>query len=74
MKQILYTFALTIFLIGCNNAPQPPIQLNDLSDEISVKTLGKSLIDLPFGLNAVERSEEEAQEGFNAVHRGRCEE
>ena len=73
MKQILYTFALTIFLIGCNNAPQPPIQLNDLSDEISVKTLGKRLIDLPFGLNALELSEDEAQEVFIAVHGGSSE-
>jgi len=73
MKQILYTFALTIFLIGCNNAPQPPIQLNDLSDEISVKTLGERLIDLPFGLNALELSEEGAQEVFIAVHGGSSE-
>lgn len=68
MKQILYTFALTIFLIGCNNASQSPIQLHDLSDEISVKTLGERLIDLPFGLNALELSEEGAQEVFIAVH------
>ena len=73
MKQILYTFALSIFLIGCNNAPQPPIQLNDLSDEISVKTLGNRLIDLPFGLNALELSEEEAEEVFIAVHGGSSE-
>ena len=73
MKQILYTFALSIFLIGCNNAPQPPIQLNDLSDEISVKTLGERLIDLPFGLNALELSEEEAEEVFIAVHGGSSE-
>ena len=73
MKLILYTFALTIFLIGCNNAPQPPIQLNDLSDETSVKTLGNRLIDLPFGLNALELSEDEAQEVFIAVHGGSSE-
>ena len=45
MKQIFYILAATFFLTGCNNAPQPPIQLNDLSDEISVKTLGERLID-----------------------------
>ena len=73
MKQIFYTLAATFFLIGCNNAPQPPIQLNDLSDEISVKTLGKRLIDLPFGLNALELSEDEAQEVFIAVHGGSSE-
>ncbi len=73
MKQIFYTLAATLFLTGCNNAPQPPIQLNDLSDEISVKTLGKRLIDLPFGLNALELSEDEAQEVFIAVHGGSSE-
>ena len=73
MKQIFYTLAATFFLIGCNNAPQPPIQLNDLSDEISVKTLGERLIDLPFGLNALELSEDEAQEVFIAVHGGSSE-
>ena len=73
MKQIFYILAATFFLTGCNNAPQPPIQLNDLSDEISVKTLGKRLIDLPFGLNALELSEDEAQEVFIAVHGGSSE-
>ena len=73
MKQIFYILAATFFLTGCNNAPQPPIQLNDLSDEISVKTLGKRLIHLPFGLNAMELSEDEAQEVFIAVHGGSSE-
>ena len=73
MKQIFYILAATFFLTGCNNAPQPPIQLNDLSDEISVKTLGNRLIDLPFGLNALELSEDEAQEVFIAVHGGSSE-
>jgi len=70
MKHIFYTFALTLFLVGCSNAPQPPIQLNDLSDEISVKKLGERLIDLPYGLNSLEPSEDEAQEIFIAVHGG----
>ena len=73
MKQIFYILAATFFLTGCNNAPQPPIQLNDLSDEISVKTLGERLIDLPLGLNALELSEEEAEEVFIAVHGGSSE-
>ena len=73
MKLIFYTFALTFFLTGCNNAPQPPIQINDLSEEISVKTLGERLIDLPYGLNALEQSEEEVQEVFIAVHGGSSE-
>ena len=61
MKTISYTLALTFFLIGCIKTPQSPIQLNDLSDEISVKKLGVRLIDLPYGLNALELSEEETQ-------------
>jgi hypothetical protein len=47
MKYIFYTFALVFFIAGCGNAPQPPIQLSDFSDEISVKKLGERLIDLP---------------------------
>ena len=70
MKHIFYTFALVIFIASCGNAPQPPIQLSDFSDEISVKKLGKRLIDLPYGLNSLEPREEEAQEIFIAVHGG----
>lgn len=73
MKTISYTLALTFFLIGCIKTPQSPIQLNDLSDEISVKKLGVRLIDLPYGLNALELSEEETQEIFVAVHGGSSE-
>jgi hypothetical protein len=51
MKHIFYTFALVFFIAGCGNAPQSPIQLNDLSNDISVKKLGERLIDLPYGLN-----------------------
>ena len=72
MKHILYTLAFTIFLAGCSNPPQPPIQLEDFSDEISVKTSGERLIDLPYGMNALE-SEEDAQEVFIAVHGGNSE-
>jgi hypothetical protein len=70
MKHISYTFALVFFIAGCGNAPQPPIQLSDFSDEISVKKLGKRLINLPYGLNSLEPREEEAQEIFIAVHGG----
>ena len=61
MKHIFYTFALVFFIAGCGNAPQPPIQLSDFSDEISVKKLGKRLINLPYGLNSLEPREEKAQ-------------
>ena len=73
MKHIFYTPVLTFFLIACGNTSQPPIQLNDLSAEISVKTLGERLIDLPYGLNDLEPSADESQEIFIAVHGGSSE-
>ncbi|MDA9925574.1 alpha/beta hydrolase [Gammaproteobacteria bacterium] len=73
MKHIFYFSGLALFIAACGNAPQPPIQLEDLSDDISVKKLGERLIDLPYGLNALESSEEEAQEIFIAVHGGSSE-
>ena len=68
MKHIFYTFALVFFTVGCSNAPQPPIQLNNLSNDISVKKLGERLIDLPYGLNTLEANQDVAQEIFIAVH------
>ena len=73
MKHIFYTPVLTFFLIACGNASQPPIQLNDLNAEISVKTLGERLIDLPYGLNDLEPSADDSQEIFIAVHGGSSE-
>ena len=73
MKHIFYFFLVALFIVGCGNVPQSPIQLNDLSDDISVKKLGKRLIDLPYGLNALEPGEEDAQEIFIAVHGGSSE-
>ena len=70
MKHVFYTFVLVFFMAGCGNAPQPPIQLSDFSDEISVKKLGERLIDLPYGLNTLEPNQDEAQEIFIAVHGG----
>ena len=73
MKHIFYTFVLVFFMAGCSNAPKPPIQLIDFSDEISVKKLGERLIDLPYGLNPLEPNQDEAQEIFIAVHGGNSE-
>lgn len=73
MKHIFYTPVLTFFLIACGNTSQPPIQLNDLNAEISVKTLGERLIDLPYGLNDLEPSADDSQEIFIAVHGGSSE-
>ena len=73
MKHIFYFSGLVLFIAACGNAPQPPIQIKDLSVDISVKKLGERLIDLPHGLNALESSEEVAQEVFIAVHGGSSE-
>ena len=73
MKHIFYFSGLALFIAACGNAPQPPIQLEDLRDDISFKKLGEGLIDLPYGLKALESSEEEAQEIFIAVHGGSSE-
>ena len=73
MKHIFYTPVLTFFFFSCGNEPQPPIQLHDLSAEISVKKLGEKLIDLPYGLNDLETSADESQEIFIAVHGGSSE-
>ena len=70
MKQASYFFIFIFLIIGCSNASQPPIQLQDFTNDISVKKLGVRLIDLPYGLNSMEPSLEEAQEIFIAVHGG----
>ena len=67
MKYIFSAFVLVFFIAGCGNAPQPPIQLSDFSDEISVKKLGERLIDQPYGLNSLEPIEEEVQEIFTGL-------
>ena len=69
MKHIFYTFTLVFFIAGCGNAPQPPIQLSDFSDQVSVKKLGKRLIDLPYGLNSLEQKRRSSG-NFYAVHGG----
>ena len=71
MKQAYYYFIFVFLIIGCSNAPQPPIQLEDLSNDISVKKLGQRLIDLPYGLNPMESGIDRSQEIFIAVHGGR---
>ena len=70
MKDIFYPLFLTLFIASCGNVPQPPIQLKDFAKDISVKKLGQRLVDLPYGLNALEPSIDEAQEIFIAVHGG----
>jgi len=70
MKRASYFFIFIFLITSCSNTSQPPIQLQDFTNDISVKKLGGRLIDLPYGLNAMEPSNEEAQEIFIAVHGG----
>ena len=73
MKHLFYSLAIILLLSSCSDASQTRIQLKDFTDDTSVKKLGQRLIDLPFGLNALEPSSEEVQEIFIAVHGGRSE-
>jgi hypothetical protein len=71
--KLFYSMTLILFITACSSAYHTPIQLQDLTNDISVKKLGQRLIDLPYGLNALEPSVEEAQEIFIAVHGGSSE-
>lgn len=70
MRNIVCISFFALLTIGCGNEPRPPIQMSDFIDEVPVKKLGKRLIDLPYGLNALEPKEEGAKEIFIAVHGG----
>ena len=70
MKHIVCISFFALLMIGCDNAPRPPIQMSDFINDVPVKKLGKRLINLPYGLNALEPMEEEANEIFIAVHGG----
>ena len=73
MKHLFCLLILILFIAGCCSSSQNPIQLKDFSNDEPVKKLGHRLINLPFGLNALEPSSEEAQEIFIAVHGGSSE-
>ena len=73
MKHLFCSLILILFIAGCGSSSQNPIQLKDFTNDESVKKLGHRLINLPFGLNALEPSSEEAQEIFIAVHGGSSE-
>ena len=73
MKHLFYSLSLLLFITGCGSSSQTPIQLQDFTNDISVKKLGHRLINLPYGLNALEPSLEEAQEIFIVVHGGSSE-
>ena len=73
MKHLFCSLILILFIVGCGSSFQNPIQLKDFTNDEPVKKLGHRLINLPFGLNALEPSSEEAQEIFIAVHGGSSE-
>ena len=73
MKHLFCSLILILFIAGCGSSSQNPIQLKDFTNDEPVKKLGHRLINLPFGLNTLEPSSEEAQEIFIAVHGGRSE-
>src|SRR6056300_1211689 len=62
MKHIICISFFALLMIGCDNAPRPPIQMSDFINDVPVKKLGKRLINLPYGLNALEPMEEGANE------------
>ncbi len=69
--QYTHSFFVFIFLlVGCSDDSLPPIEISDFKNDISVKNLGLRLIDLPYGLNSMEKSRDEVQEIFIAVHGG----
>ena len=73
MKHILYSLFLALFIASCSNQPQPRIQLKDFTNDVSVKKLGRRLIDLPYGLHSMEPSIDGSQEIFITVHGGSSE-
>ena len=73
MKHLFCSLILILFIAGCGSSSQNPIQLKDFTNDEPVKKLGHRLINLPFGLNTLEPSSEEAQEIFIAVHGGSSE-
>ena len=73
MKHLFCSLILILFIAGCGSSSQNPIQLKDFTNDEPVKKLGHRLIKLPFGLNTLEPSSEEAQEIFIAVHGGSSE-
>jgi len=73
MKKFSYLFFVFFLATSCSKEPQSNVQLQDLVDNISVQKLGQRLIDLPFGLNKLEPTLEEAEEIFIGIHGGSSE-
>jgi pimeloyl-ACP methyl ester carboxylesterase len=71
MKQTTLIFIFSFFAASCSDSPTSHIQLKDFIDDVSVQKLGQGLIDLPYGLNALESGLSESEEILIAVHGSR---
>lgn len=71
MKQTTLIFIFSFFAASCSDSPTSHIQLKDFIDDVSVQKLGQGLIDLPYGLNALESGLSESEEVLIAVHGSR---
>ncbi|MDA9322077.1 alpha/beta fold hydrolase [Gammaproteobacteria bacterium] len=71
MKQTTLILIFSFFAASCSDSPTSHIQLKDFIDDVSVQKLGQGLIDLPYGLNALESGLSESEEILIAVHGSR---
>lgn len=71
MKQTSLILIFSFFAASCSDSSNSHIQLKDFVDDVSVQKLGQGLIDLPYGLNALEPRLSESEEVVVAVHGSR---
>ena len=71
MKQTSLILIFSFFAASCSDSSTSHIQLKDFIDDVSVQKLGQGLIDLPYGLNALESGLSESEEILIAVHGSR---
>ena len=71
MKQTFLILIFGFLAASCSNSSNSHIQLKDFVDDVSVQKLGQELIDLPYGLNALESGLSESEEILVAVHGSR---
>ena len=71
MKQTSLILIFSFFAASCSDSSISHIQLKDFVDDVPVQKLGQRLIDLPYGLNALESGLSESEEVLIAVHGSR---
>jgi len=71
MKQTSLILIFSFFAASCSDSSISHIQLKDFVDDVPVQKLGQRLIDLPYGLNALESGLSESEEVLVAVHGSR---